>query len=314
MQNREFASKIMPVVLACLLSACSDERDIGKNLDRRLSDQELNFLERTESRLDNDTFYFGFDVRASAKEDARQYLPFLDYLHHKTGYRFKLRFTPKDSDLATDIGNGRIHFAALGAVSYIRANRKYGAVTLVRGVNQQGKDRYRAVLVVKPTSEVHRVEDIKGHRFAFGARSSTQGHLIPQIIFQQKHINIADLKSYIFTGSHLNCLNSVLLSNADVCGMQDVMGESAAEQGKVRIVHYSNWYPSSGIIVNKDVSITVRNKVKAALLAFRPTGEDAKLLYNWDKTEMARGFVEAKDQDYADLRQWMKRLALQEFN
>ena len=303
----------MGIIVICLLYACDTEYSDQIGNDRRLSSQELATLPYKNS-APAAAYYFGFDLRAAPKEDARQYLPFLAYLHRKTGYTFKLRFTPKDGEIVRDIGTGVVQFAAIGAVSYIQANQKYRVIPLVRGLNQAGKDRYRSFFVIRPTSSLAQVKQIIGTRFAFGSRASTQGHLIPRIIFHKQGIGLADLKTYKFTGSHINCLNSVLLNESDVCGMQDVMAGEFARQGKVKILHRSNWYPSSGIVANSKVPDEVCRSVKAALLAFQPTGRDAKGLYNWNKTEMANGFVEAKDQDYAGLRQWMKSLALKEFN
>lgn len=57
---------------------------------------------------------FGFAVHATPEEDARQYLPLLRYLEKATGFRFKLRFTPKTHLIADDLGKGTVHFAAIG--------------------------------------------------------------------------------------------------------------------------------------------------------------------------------------------------------
>ena len=77
-----------------------------------------------------------------------------------------------------------------------------------------------------------------------------------------------------------------------------------AEEKLVRIIHTSEFYPSSCIAANKNVPPEVIEKVKRALLDFRPTGAHAEGLYHWDRTEMATGFIEARDEDYAKLRKW----------
>ncbi len=73
------------------------------------------------------------------------------------------------------------------------------------------------------------------------------------------------------------------------------MGGELAKKGLVRILHTSRYYPSSGIAANKDVQKEVLAKVKQALIDFQPKGHDADGLYNWNKTEMPYGFVEAAD-------------------
>lgn len=304
---------IFGALILCLLYGCDVEGSKTHNRDRRLTGAELQNVVITEPAT-GPVYCFGFDLRSSPREDARQYRPLLDYLQRKTGYTFKLRFTPKDSSIIQDLDSNIVQFAALGAVSYIKARKHHKIKPLVRGLNIMGKDKYRSVFVVPTSSSISRLDDIKGKRFAFGNRFSTQGHLIARIVFYKHQIKLSDLKSYQFTGSHINCLNSVLLHVSDICAMQDVMAENAARQDKVKIIYRSDWYPSSGIMANQQVPSTVVRRVKAALLDFRPNDRDAKGLYRWDKTEMAKGFVEARDQDYAYLRGWINKLALEEFN
>ncbi|MBE9472984.1 MAG: hypothetical protein IMY75_12880 [Chloroflexi bacterium] len=65
-------------LVGVLLAGClpgEDRREI--DLDDRASDAELRELT---ARTDSDVLWFGFDLRASPQEDARQYLPFLEYL------------------------------------------------------------------------------------------------------------------------------------------------------------------------------------------------------------------------------------------
>ncbi|MDH5408413.1 MAG: phosphate/phosphite/phosphonate ABC transporter substrate-binding protein [Gammaproteobacteria bacterium] len=289
------------------LTAC-DANNIEPQLDHRLTETELKQVQSAKTVKEN-VLVFGFDVRSSMLEDAKQYIPFLSYLEKKTGYKFKLKFTPKHGRIISELGEGKIHFAAIGAASYIKAARKHDVMPLVRGLNDKNRAEYRSYLVVKKDSKLKSLKDISGKRFAFGSRTSTQGHLIPRIIMQEQGIGLADLKKHFYTGSHQNCAEAVLIDKADVCGMQDTMAdELATTNSQLRILHRSSYYPSSGIAVNGNVDESIRNKVKKALLEFKPKGRDEENLYNWDKTEMPNGFIEARKKDYQELREWMERL------
>lgn len=306
MKQKFVFAPIMSGLLLLLLTACDRQYDDDVELDKRLSDKELS--EMLIHVANEKILRFGFDIRAGIKEDAKQYLPFLKYLEKTTGYRFKLRFTPKDGKIVDDLGKGLIHFAAIGATSYIRATDKYGVKPLVRGVNKQDKAEYRSYLVVRPDSPIKDLADLYGVRFAFGSKTSTQGHLIPRIILQKKQVPLQDLKSYIYAGSHQRCAEAVISGKADVCGMQDTMAEQLARDKQVRILYRSAYYPSSGIVASDKVPVAIHNKVRQALLSFRPNGRDASELYHWDRTEMPNGFVEAHDADYKLLRQWIDKL------
>lgn len=290
-----------------LLAGCGsgDHREI--DFSERISDAELREMA---PGPDPEVLRFGFDLRASPQEDARQYLPFLAFLERVTGYRFELRFTPGNGDIVHDLGTGRVQFAALGAGSYLEARARYGVVPLVRGLNAQGRPEYQSVIITLPDSPIHRITDLRGKSFAFGSRTSTQGHLIPKIIFRQHGLTLKDLAGCEFTGSHQNCANAVTAGHCDAGGLQDVMGRQLAEAGLVRIIHESEYYPSSGIVANRDVPTDIRERVKRALLDFQPTGSDASGLHHWDRTEMPNGFIEAHDGDYAELRERSREFGL----
>ena len=291
------------------LTGCSpDPRTVVIDFEDRVHDAELKTMSSTPRN--GQAFFFGFDLRASPQEDARQYLPLLDYLEQATGYRFELRFTPKNRQVADELGAGRIHFAAIGATSYVRAREQYGAIALVRGLNYNNKAEYRSMIVVRPDSPLRRVGDLRGKRVAFGDFDSTQGHLIPRIVLRTHGIGIRDLGGYAYTGSHRNCANAVVVARFDACGMQDTMAQSLAGEGLLRILYTSDYYPSSGIAANQDVPAEVRKKVLQALLDFDPEGRHKAALYNWDKTEMPKGFVAAREEDYAGLRQWLIKFRL----
>ena len=216
------------LVSLCFLYAC-DNRD-GRSeplAEKRLTDAELATLPAKAEN--NNVLVFGFDLRSSPQEDARQYLPFLKYLEKTTGYKFKLRFTPEDGKIVDDLGKGVVQLAAIGATSYIQAHEKYGVVPLVRGMNLKGKAEYRSMLVVRHASPIRTLSDLYGKKFAFGSKTSTQGHLIPRIILRQHNLSLADLDSYKYTGSHQNCADAVISGRFDVCGLYHSLPDLTAD-------------------------------------------------------------------------------------
>lgn len=287
---------------ACLLIGCDFEPERKKvDLKKGISEEDLRQMK---PKQEPNIFLFGFDLRATPEEDAKQYLPFLKYLEKATGYHFKLRFTPKDKHICRTLGIGEIHFAAIGAGSYLKARAEYNVIPIVRGLNIFGKAEYQSMIIVPPNSKLRDVNDLRGKRFAFGNITSTQGHIIPRIILAEHGLKLESLGSYKYHGSHFECANAVTSDQFDAGGIQGTMGRELVKKGFVRILHTSKYYPSSGIAANRDVPKEVLAKVKQALIAFDPKGRDGAGLYHWDKTEMPNGFVEAKDKDYEELRKW----------
>ena len=289
-------------MLVLVTLTCCDSRQVEElDLSERIDDRELT---RAIYTHDGNSLRFGFDLRSSPEEDARQYLPFLNYLESATGLHFELRFTTSNQDIAYQLGSGEFQLAAIGGETYIQAHAKYDVIPLVRGLNTEGRAEYRSVMVVAPNSPIRSIEELRGKRLAFGSADSTQGYLIPRILLYEHAISLDDLAAHTFTGSHKKCVNAVITRHFDACGMQDILGQRMSEEGHVRIIHTSEAYPSSGIAANKDVVPEVIEKVKRALLDFKPTGAHAENLYHWERTEMVGGFVEASDADYANLREW----------
>ena len=304
----------LPVLafLSIVLTACSPESDVPiQTVDssETISDEALELL-ASNTIQEKDVYYFGFDLRQSPQEDAAQYIPFLNYLSRETGLKFKLYFTPKNSTSADELGRNNTQFAAMGATSYLYARERYGAISLVRGINHEGRAEYQSVFVTQPDSPISSLTDIAGQRLAFGSRDSTQGHLIPRIMLTKAGIDLDDLGFFAYTGSHQNCAEAVVSRSVDVCGMQDQLAARLAEDGALKIFHRSAFYPSSGISANRTVPEGVVQKVQEALLAFEPDGAHRVGLYNWDQTEMPGGFIAASDEDYAELFRWSVELGL----
>lgn len=254
------------------------------------------------------TYSFGFDLRNSPQEDARQYLPFLKYLSDHTDAEFTLKFTPKNESTASLLSQGKFDFASVGATSFIKANQKKTITPLVRGLNKKNKATYQSMIVVSPNSEIKALNDLRNKRFAFGNIDSTQGHLIPRIILSTAGIELKDFAKFSYTGSHLNCAEAVIKNDFDACGMQDTLARTLEDEGKIKIIYVSDPYPSSGIATSSNVPPKIVSQVKQALLNFDPLKKHSADLHNWHLTEMPNGFTDAKPEDYTQLASWMHKL------
>jgi len=241
------------------------------------------------------TLWFGFDLRLGPKEEVQIYTPFLRYLEKATGKRFRIRFTENYEDTIDNLGKGLTHFAAVGTLSYVIGSNKYGTKYLVSGVNNEGDPRYHSVIFTRPDSSIEELADLRNRCFAFGAKMSTQGHLIPRKMLDDAGINREDLGEYIYTGSHMKAVKSVLNRECDAGGIQDVLAHRLASDKQIKIIKISSPYPSSLIAYNKNLDPGTADAVKSALLAFEPEGKHKRLLFDWDKTEMPLGFTELNE-------------------
>jgi len=285
MVHKIFFGSLLFLLLIC--SACSNQETSKKVT---LGDRDITIPVKAESSPD-ETLYFGFDLRLSPKEDIKIYAPFIKYLEEATGRHFRIKFTEKYENTIKNLGEGHTHFAAIGTLSYAAGKEKYGIKYLLSGVNQEGDPRYHAAIITGPESNIKDIKDLRGKSFCFGARMSTQGHLIPRKMLEDAGITLKDLEHYHYSGSHADTASDVLKGECLAGGIQDVLAKRLAAEGKIKIIAFSDPYPSSIIAFNKDLDIETVRAVKFALLGFEPKSRHKSMLHDWDKTEMPLGFT-----------------------
>lgn len=292
------------VGIIMLLSAC-DSGTLARKVDLSIKASEADLGQSRQA----DVYRFGFDLRSSAQEDSRQYQGLLNYLSNRTGLKFVLAFVRSDQSVTRQFSSGAIDFAA-GAATTIQAMRAGVAAPIALGVSKEGRTTCRAAIVVPLSSELTDIRNLQGKRFAFGDESSTQGHVIPRLMLKNAGLSLSDLGSYVYTTGNLACAEAVIKQEAEGCGMHDVMAAQMAADKKLRILMYSDEYPSGGIIASTALPAVIREKVAKALLEFQPDGRDGSGLYHWERTEMPKGFVAASNSDYHALEMGMAALGL----
>jgi len=250
-----------------------------------------------------DTLWFGFDLRLDPKEDFRTYIPLLKYLESSTNRRFRIKFSEKyEEDTFEDLGKGVTNIAIIGSLGYIIGEAKYGIKYLVSGVNKEGDATYRSVIFTDPNSSLQTLKDLKSKCFAFGAKMSTQGHLIPRKMLEDEGITLDDLGRHIYTGSNLDTVKSVLNGECDAGSIQDALAKKLENEGKIKILKTSEPYPGLLVAYNKSLDSKTVDTVRAALLAFEPMGKHKNKLIDWDKTEMPMGFTKIDDLQLDEVR------------
>ena len=279
----------------CAVLSCGRGEESQKvNLDKRVSD--VSPLVKP-TGMDK-SLKFCFDLRLDPWEEIRIYGSFLDCLEKETGLDFTLLFSKDYQETIENIGTGKAQFAIIGGLSFLKAEHDYGVRMLAKGLDRNEKGDYRAAIIVKKSSPIKNLSQLKGHTFAFGSKYSTQGYLIPRYMLEKEGVLLPDLKKYLFTGSHWDCCRAVIKGEASAGGIQDTLAFRLEKEGTIRIIALSGYYPRSGIAVNKDVSEEIAGKVKRALLQFEPTGKHKDGLIHWNKTEMPGGFSDVKQQNY----------------
>lgn len=297
---------VIVLFFVAVVSCGNEEKSRKVDLDKRTLD--VGQLVKTIDMGDSLTFCF--DRRLAPREEIKIYESFLNCLEKETGLVFTILFSDDYQETIKNIGTGKAQFAIIGGLSFLKAEHGYGVRMLVKGMDQNKKEGYRAAIIVKKDSPIKNISMLKGKSFAFGSKYSTQGYLIPRYMLEKENVLLSDLKKYSFTGSHWNCARAVIRGDATAGGIQDTLAFRLEKDGYIRIIAVSDYYPRSGIAVNKDVSEEIADKVKTALLQFDPAGKHKDMLTGWDKTEMSGGFSDVRPKDYDVLKKMAEKYRL----
>lgn len=288
-----------------ILAACGPKPDIIVNFSDDLAQDGV-----WPNPSNSADWLIGYDPRLEPKDDVRQVASLAEWLEKQTGLSLGVYIPNADENVVDGLCAGKVDFAVVGTVSYLQAHEQCNTHILARGLNAEGKDTYRAAIIVAADSPLQTLADLKGHTFAFGAINSTQGHLIPRLMLQQAGLALEDFRTYTYSGSHAATANAVTSHRVDAGALQDTLALELAQRGLVRILALSEPYPSSGIVVAPNVPEQITTLVQQALLQLNPTGADTPALYQWWRTEMPLGFVRANDDEYQELLQIAETIGL----
>ncbi len=246
--------------------------------------------------------YFGVISRYNPRIMYQNYQPIMEYLTQTTPYHFELKLGKTYEDAVTFLHEGVTDIASFGAVTYLEAHKAFGAIPILRPLNQKGEPFYRSIIITRADSDIHTLAEVKGRSFAFASIHSTSGNLIPRLQLAAAGIHLRDLERYKNFKHHDSVVKAVLTGAYDAGAVKDVIAYKYRDKG-LRFLHISEPIPSVPIAVRPDTPTEFITIVQEALLRLNPANpQDQALLQGWDE-EFRYGFVKTEDADYDGIRQ-----------
>ena len=171
----------------------------------------------------------------------RKFKPLGDYLQRETG--LVVQFTPVTDYAAVveGLATNKIDLAWLGGFTFVQAKLRThgGAVPIVQRAEDE---KFTSKFIVPIGSPAKTLADLKGKNFAFGAPSSTSGHLMPRFYLLQAGINPdTDFKAVAFSGAHDATVAFVASGRAEGGALNASVWDKLVEAGnpnaaKVRVL------------------------------------------------------------------------------
>ena len=244
-------------------------------------------------------------VPASEKGDDSDYVELIKIISDRTGIEIKpIKVTDYNAAVEAMRAN-RAQIAWYGGKTYIKAAEIANAEAFAAGVREGDTNAgYYAYFVVRSDSSLTSLLEVKGKILGLNSIGSTSGDLIPRVELFKIGLstdNEDHFKKVFYAGSHDACLLAVINKHVDVCGMSSRnfdarLNDGTFTQSQVRIIHRSPLVPPPPLAYSKNLSQSLRNKIKAATLEAHKYGEIGG--YGGKMSH----YIEVADSDYDSLR------------
>ena len=275
------------LTLACLIFilGCTDEKpeNISRTPDNRI------------------TLKIGLIPEQNIFDQLSRYKYLGDYLEKKTGMGIEFKVLTGYGNIVTEFNELKLDGAFFGSFTYAIAHKTLGIIPIARPENPDGTSTYHGLIFSRNDSGIIGIDDMKGKTFAFVAKATTAGYLLPLAYF--KHNGISDYNKFFkktyFTGTHEDAIYDVLNKYADVGAAKNTVFYRLAQKdpkimNELRIISRSPDVPENGLALRGDIKEKTVNKIKETLLNMHldPMGKTALMSIG------AVRFIETTDNDY----------------
>lgn len=205
----------------------------------------------------------------------KRFRPLVTYLEQETGFDISLVFPTDPIEFETGLKNRDIHFAFQNARMYVRFAGLYDDRALLRALTRKGAITQMGLVVVKRSSGINKVADLRGKVVLFGPKHSTTRWIEARLLFEENGLNIdKDLKAY----SHGRCCDGIAFSvqfgGVDAAVICDHFFDEHAEKcqqlgvdpNQLKIIGKTRLVPTRLFAPRRDVGSDIVDTVNKALL------------------------------------------------
>lgn len=208
------------------------------------------------------------------------YKPMLEELSAKLGRRIVLVGARDYAEITQLLADGKIDLASISPIPYVLARQKNPGISMIltelswNAARSAKNDYYIGhILTLKSRTDIARLEDLKGKRFAFVARESTSGYVVPKYLLEQRGIDVENYFSQVFfLGSHPRVTDALVAGSVDAVATWDFnLTQAVAKHGDVfRELLASDKIPNLGIAVHPSVNAAQRRIIQQTLAQIDP--------------------------------------------
>lgn len=267
---------------------------------------------KSESKKEEKVFKISAIPDFDQAELTRGYGDFAKYLSEKTGLKVEYVPVVDYAAVVTAFERGEIDMVWFGGLTGVQAR---ALVPEAEAIAQRPKDeKFQSVFIKQKGLNLTKIEEVKGHSFAFGSESSTSGHLMPRFFLMEAGINPdTDFDGTpVYSGSHDKTYGLVEAGSVQVGAVNKQYWDKAVKENKVDTNKVEAFYTTPEYYdynwtinaVDKKFGEGTKEKVKAAVIGIKK-GESEVL--NLLSTE---GFIPTKNENYKDIEKVAKAVGI----
>lgn len=232
----------------------------------------------------------------------RKFEPLGKYLAQETG--MKVEFIPVSdyAGVVESLATRKLDLAWLGGFTFVQAKlRTQGRVI---PIVQRQEDAVFTSKFITADASIKTLADLKGKSFAFGAPSSTSGHLMPRYFLMQAGLSPdKDFKNVAFSGAHDATAAFVQSGKVDAGVLNASVWDKLVEQKKVdttkvRVFATTPPYYDYNWTVRGDLDPALVKKLTDAFLKLDPANPAHKEIL---ALQRATRFIPTKPENYAGI-------------
>lgn len=202
-----------------------------------------------------------------------RFKPLIEYLTKKTGVQVNITILSRYGNIIERFTAEKMDGAFFGSFTGALAIEELGVEPIARPMNLDKSTTYHGYIFVRKDSGIKSVKDMKGKNMAFVEKATTAGYVFPVAYLREN--GVPDIKKFFrefyFTGSHDAAINYVLDKKADVGAAKHSMYDRIRKENprvdkELVILAESEKVPSNGLCVRKGLDMSIKKKLKEALL------------------------------------------------
>ena len=195
----------------------------------------------------------------------------IDYIEARLGRKVELTDSRTYAEVNGMLRRGEVDFAFVCGGPYVTGHRDFGLQMVATPV-VSGKTTYESIILVRGDSDLRRVTDLRGKRFAWVDPHSNSGYTVPYMLFVDMGEEPGSFfRKAVFTFGHDVSIMAVASGAVDGAAVSSVLydyyrGKLPEVASKVREIWRSQPYGTQPVVVRPGLDAATKTALTSILL------------------------------------------------